>query len=331
MHSLTLRVHPWAGLGITTGFNHTIMIDHLENLNGAPIWNYAPDTPRPAGHAVRLALDWEDYDSGEKWLDLFAQFLEAGDTGEIEGLIVGSWDFESSETSESIIEALVSSRERLPKLKALFIGDITSEENEISWIQQSDLSPILNAFPDLEWLGARGGSGLSFGSPHHSKLKHLVAETGGMDGRVVRALCAAQLPALEHLELYLGTEHYGGTTLFDDLTPILNGELFPALKYLGLRDFDRADELAAEVAASPVLSRLETLDLSLGTLGDEGAKALLESPLVRQLKKLDLHYHFCSPEVVAQLEELPIEVDASDMQVPSTWNNESHRYCAVTE
>lgn len=307
------------------------MIDHLETLNGAPIWNYAPDETRPAGHAVRLALDWEDYDSGQKWLDLFAAFLDESDTSDLEGLIVGPWDFESSERSDSIVEAIVASRERLPKLKALFIGDITSEENEISWIQQSDLSPLFNAFPDLEWLGARGGDGLSFGSPKHAKLKHLVAETGGMDGRVVRALGSADLPSLEHLELYLGTEHYGGTTMFDDLRPILSGTLFPSLKYLGLRDFDRADELAREVALAPILSRLETLDLSLGTLGDEGAQALLDSPLVPRLKKLDVHYHFCSEAMVKRLKALPIEVDASDPQTEDRWGGESHRYCAVTE
>lgn len=307
------------------------MIDHLETLNGAPIWNFAPDETRPPEHAVRLALDWEDFDGGQKWLDLFAQFLEEGDAGEIEGLIVGSWDFESSETSEGIVEALVSARERMPRLRALFIGDVTSEENEISWLQQSDLSPLFLAFPDLEYLGARGGTNLFFGSPHHANLKTLVAESGGLDGRLVRGLTTADLPALEHLELYLGTQDYGGTTTIEDLAPILNGELFPSLKYLGLRDCDLADELAAAVASAPIVSRLETLDLSLGTLGDEGAQALLNSPLVLRLQKLDVHYHFCSPEMVERLEALPIEVDASDRQEEQSWGGESHRYCAVTE
>ncbi len=307
------------------------MIDHLENLNGAPIWNFAPDETRPPGHAARLALDWEDYDSGQKLLDVFAQFLEDGDHSELEGIVFGSWDFESSETSESVVEALVSARERLPRLRAIFIGDITSEENEISWIQQSDLSPLFNAFPDLEFLGARGGTNLFLGSPHHFKLKKLVVESGGLDGRLVRALAAADLPSLEHLELYLGTDNYGGTTTLDDLAPLLRGDIFPSLKYLGLRDSDRADELAVALANAPVVSRLETLDLSLGTLGDEGAKALLESPMVLQLKKLDVHYHFCSTEMVERLQALPIEVDAGDAQEEESWGGESHRYCAVTE
>ncbi|RYZ83637.1 MAG: hypothetical protein EOP06_19585 [Proteobacteria bacterium] len=307
------------------------MIDHLENLNGAPIWNFAPDETRPEGHAARLALDWEDYDSGQKWLDLFAQFLEEGDVDNLEGLIVGPWDFESSENSASIVESLVSARERLPRLRALFIGDITSEENEISWIQQSDLSPLLNAFPELEVLGARGGTDLFFGAPNHPKLKVLIAESGGLDGRLVRALMTAELPALEHLELYVGTENYGGTTTIEDLAPLLAGEVFPSLKYLGLRDYDRVDELAAAIANAPILSRIEKLDLSLGTLTDEGAQKLLDSPLVGQLKKLDLHHHFCSTEMMEHLQSLPVEVDVSEQNKVESWDGQTYRYCAVTE
>ncbi|RYX86480.1 hypothetical protein EON83_02070 [bacterium] len=307
------------------------MIDHLENLNGAPIWNYAPDETRPEGHAVRLSLDWDDYESGQKMIDLFAQFLEEGDTSDLAGLIIGPWDFESSENSAGIVETIVAARERLPALRALFIGDITSEENEISWIQQSDLSPLLNAFPDLEVLGARGGTDLFLGSPQHANLKSLIAESGGLDGRLVRALMSAQLPALEHLELYLGTDEYGGTTTIEDLKPLLDGEVFPALKYLGLRDYDQVDELAKAVANAPILSRIETLDLSLGTLSDEGGEVLLASPLILQLKKLDLHYNFFSAEMVERFEALPVEVDVTDQNKAESWNGEIHRYCAVTE
>jgi tRNA (cmo5U34)-methyltransferase len=41
---------------------------------------------------------------------------------------------------------------------------------------------------------------------------------------------------------------------------------------------------ALGVAESPILRQLETLDLWLGTLGDEGAQALLAAPHIRKLK-----------------------------------------------
>lgn len=76
------------------------------------------------------------------------------------------------------------------------------------------------------------------------------------------------------------------------------------------------------------MQRIETLDLSLGTLSDEGARSLLglRSPT---LKKLNLHYHFVGPELVRQLQGLPFTVDASrpaDME-----EDEEFRFVAVGE
>jgi hypothetical protein len=90
-----------------------------------------------------------------------------------------------------------------------------------------------------------------------------------------------------------------------------------------------ADQVAEFIATAPVLQRLDTLDLSLGVLTDEGALALLTSPYIRSLKKLDLHYHFCSEGMVKKLQELAqedIEVDVSDRQRDRDW-----RFVAVGE
>jgi hypothetical protein len=55
----------------------------------------------------------------------------------------------------------------LTNLRAIFLGDITYEENEISWIEQSDVSPLLRAYPALEVSRVRGGNSLEF-----SKIKN---------------------------------------------------------------------------------------------------------------------------------------------------------------
>jgi hypothetical protein len=78
-----------------------------------------------------------------------------------------------------------------------------------------------------------------------------------------------------------------------------------------------------------LLQRLETLDLSLGVLTDEGARALLLLPLNTTLKKLNLHYNYLSADLVRQLKALPLVVDASkpsDMDVNDEW-----RFVAVGE
>jgi hypothetical protein len=211
------------------------------------------------------------------------------------------------------------------------LGDIISEECEISWIHQSDVSPLFGAYPALEHFCVRGAEGLSLGSPRHAHLKSLVIQSGGLPAAVVREVAAAGLPELEHLELWLGTADYGADATVEDLEPILAGTVFPRLRYLGLRDSDIADVIAAAVARAPVTERIKVLDLSLGTLSDVGALELLQSPAVRRLERLDIHHHYCSTEVVEQLKGLGIDVDAGEPQEPDKYNGQSWRYVAVGE
>ena len=308
--------------------------EHLQEYWGKPVvdWSEAAGLQDAANSVARLSLSYDEYDKKEKWLDKFAAFLEEDRVSEVTGIVVGVWDFESSETSDAIVEALVSARDKLPNLRALFIGDILSEENEMSWIQQSDLSVLFDAYPGLEHLGVRGGNDLTLGSPRHENLKSLIVETGGMNASIVQGLSRAQLPNLEHLELWLGTEEYGATVSLDDLQPILSGALFPKLRYLGLRNCEIADEVARAVANAPVVEKIKVLDLSLGILTDEGAQVLAQSTSIEKLEKLDIHFHYCSDEAVKNLRQaISGELDASDAQQPEEDDGEVYRYVAVGE
>lgn len=305
------------------------MVDNLETLQGVPIKSWRPGDALSPETVPRLERTWDNED--ELWMDLWAQFLELPDLENVTDLVIGDWNDSYEQSSAPIVEALVAASERFPNLKHLFFGDIESEQCEISWIVQSDLSPLFGAFPALEYFGVRGGNGLQLGSPRHENLRSLVVETGGLEAAIVRDLLKAQLPKLEHFEIYLGDENYGGTVTTDDLRPLLDGLVFPNLKSLGLRDCAWGDALAAAVADAPILARIETLDLSLGTLGDEGAQKLLESEAVSRLQKLDVHYHFCTDQMVEKLKTLPLEVDARDPQSGDEWDGEVHRYIAVSE
>ncbi len=142
---------------------------------------------------------------------------------------MGAWFdmFEENGEAARVVEALVSARDRLPKLRAIFLGDITYEECEISWIQNTDVSPIFDAYPALEHFGVRGANGLRLGALRHQQLRSLIVQCGGLDAAITREVTSAELPALDHLELWLGTEDYGGTTTVEDLAPILSGGRFP--------------------------------------------------------------------------------------------------------
>ena len=281
--------------------------------------------PDPATTVPRIRCD---YDEEHTAVDLLTQLLEQPNADQITGLIIGAWvgeEIYEVDPSE-VVEALVASASQLPNLTAIFIGDMTYEENEVSWINQCDLSPLLTAFDRLELLQIRGSMGLSLGSEtKQDHLKTLIIECGGLPVSVIREIEAAAFPALEHLELYLGTDSYGWDGTVDDLQKILSGELFPNLTYLGLRDSEVADEVAAAVAAAPIVERIKVLDLSLGTLTDAGAEALLASPAIAKLQKLDLHHHYCSEAVMERLNGLPVQVDLSDKE------DDEYRYVAIGE
>lgn len=309
--------------------------ENLSEFAGKPVrdWDVKSGIRDARSTTYRLSLSYDEADDGGTLVDKLAAFLTDPAVGQVDALVIGAWNTaDSGESSEPLVEALAAAgRDRLVGLRHLFFGDITYEECEISWIVQSDLSPLLEAYPKLEHLTVRGSQGLSLGTPRHANLRELVIQTGGLPPAVVHEVGSADLPALEHLELWLGTPDYGGDATVEDLAPLLRGDPFPRLTYLGLKNSVIQDDIAAAVVLAPVLDRLDVLDLSMGTLGDAGAKALLASPAVRRLKKLDIHHHYVSPESVAALRGLGIEVNADDPQTPDEWGGELHRYVSVSE
>ena len=299
---------------------------------GRPVkdWDAKAKPADLAKYTFRLRLDYDEAGDGVTFGDKLAELLETDSSAQIAALVVGSWTPDDTETgSADMVERLVSARDRLPNLRHLFLGDITGEECEISWIRQSDMSPLLAAYEQLETFVVRGGEGLSFGTLRHDKLRELTVQTGGLPPAVIHEIAAAELPSLEKLELWLGEPNYGGDATVDDLAPILRGDRFPKLKYLGLKDSVIQDEIAAAVSLAPVAAKLQTLDLSMGNLGDAGATALLASPAVRKLKRLDLHHHYMSDDVMAKVKGLPIDVDVSDQEDANAEPDD--RYIAVSE
>jgi hypothetical protein len=304
--------------------------EHATSFAGLPIQDYTTGTALTKDTAWRVRVDFEPE---VPWGDLFESFLDESGARSVRALVVGNWgEVSTGDSSAEVVEALVAARERLPDLEAIFFGDIVMEESEISWIQQSDLSPIFSAYPRLVHFRVRGGNQLSLGTLKLAALRTLVVESGGLDASIVRQVAAADLPKLEHLELWLGTDEYGATWQMEDLRPILDGKTFPALKTLALRDSQVADGVALELVKSPILERIAVLDLSLGALSDEGGNALYACPAVKRLARLDLHRSYLSAAVASKLGTLGIGVDVSDQQEETVFNDGSkHRFVSVGE
>jgi hypothetical protein len=302
--------------------------EHATQFAGLPIVAFEGKTlPDPRKSAILVGLGGESYEPPEPLSSLFEKFLNAKGVDQVSTLVIGTWEeMHDGGGSEEIVKTLISAKSKLPNLKALFFGDITYEECEISWIVQTDMGPLLAAYPKLEQFRVRGGTSLSLGSLKLPALKSLIVETGGLSGTIVEQIAQSDLPELVHLELWLGDENYGADWTFEQLYPILSGKKFPKLQYLGLKDSEKADDVAIAVAQSALLQRISTLDLSMGTMGDLGGKALLTAPL-QNLKKLDLHHHYLSNAVMKEFLGLAIEVNVEEQEE----EDENNRYVAVGE
>ncbi|GAA2562273.1 MULTISPECIES: STM4015 family protein [Streptomyces] len=313
---------------------------HLEELYGLPAFTFSEldgtaRLPEPDAVAWRIAA--VTYDAENSWVEVFARFCAAVDTTRVRALIVGVWEDAYDSAPSDVIEALVAARDRLPALRAVFLGDIVFEECEISWITQGDVAPLLAGFPGLEEFGVRGGQGLRFPALRHDRLRKLVVETGGLPVEVVRGVGASELPALEHLDLWLGTSWYGADSEVADLEPILSGARLPRLRHLALRNSEIQDEVAAAVASAAVVARLDVLDLSMGTLSDDGAAALLGGQPLTHLKKLDLHHNYIGEALRQRLREtlesagVEVDLDRDDADWDEDDDGTVHRYVAVGE
>lgn len=260
-------------------------------------------------------------------------FLKDEKIEHVQNLVIGMWGVEHDESPNEIIQILVQSKDKLKNLKGIFFGDITYEENEISWIENTNHAPVLDAFPNLEIYQVRGGNGLSFGKLEHANLQKLVVQTGGISKKVLKEVAEADLPALEHLELWLGARDYGFDSSVEEVMATYRGTAgktshLPKLTYLGLRNSEIADEIAKNLQGDSILDKIEVLDLSMGMIADEGAKALFDNPAIKNLRKLDLHHNFISDDWAEKLADMGLKVDLSERD---TEEEEDYRYVEVGE
>lgn len=313
---------------------------HMREFHDLPVFEFPAadarvELPDAAAVAWRLSAPTYSEPEDELWQPLFERFLKTVDTGRVRAVVVGGWDEAYENSSADIVTALIGANDRLTGLEAVFLGDMDSEDCEISWIIQSDVTPLLAAYPALREFGVRGGSQLAFPSIRHTGLETLVVETGGLGADVVRGIAGSDLPALENLELWLGTDTYGADSTPEDLAPLLSGASFPALRSLGLCNSVIQDEIAAAVASAPVVARIERLNLSMGVLTDEGAAALLDGQPLTHLAHLDLSHHFLSEamreRVLAALAPHGVTVVLNDALEPEEYNGVVYRFVAVAE
>ncbi|MEV6350883.1 STM4015 family protein [Actinoplanes sp. NPDC051851] len=310
--------------------------DHYETFDGLRVVEFPLEGPLPevTGPVAWRVAHWDVGDEAEgrvsaeftAVLDRFVDLAGAETTH----LVIGAWGYAAVNVAP--LEHFAALAPRLPRLRALFFGDVTFDECEISWMKVGDVSRLLAAYPALEVLRVRGGEEFGFSPVRHERLRDLAVESGGLPKVFLDAVLASELPALTGLELWLGVEDYGGDITPADLASILAGSAFPGLRRLGLRNAEHANAIAAAVAGAPVVQQLAELALSMGTFDDEGVGALLAGQPLTHLDALDLHFHFMTGEGSASIvAALPgVRVDVSDPQLTGG-PHAGRRYTKVSE
>jgi hypothetical protein len=128
----------------------------------------------------------------------------------------------------------------------------------------------------LRKLSLRAGS-MRLGPIELPELRELVTVTGAMSDETLRTIANANWPKLERLSLQIGLGSEGASTDVDLVAPLLAGTKVPVLTHLGLCNCEFTDELCHRLASAPILPRLRTLDLSMGTMSMAGVDGLLRS------------------------------------------------------
>jgi len=193
--------------------------------------------------------------------------------------------------------ARVIGERSLPALRGLILGDFFYEETELNWSHAGDLSPLWRAVPKLESLTVRSGD-MELGKLVLPELRELTIITGGFDSGSLAAICNQTWPALERLNVQLGRAQ---RFTHEELAPILDGDRFPKLVQLGLGNSRGLDEICRWLAGSRIAARLEKLDLSKGTMGDDGAAALAAGHFPK-LVSLDVSKNWLGGRGVATLD-----------------------------
>lgn len=166
---------------------------HVTTFANRKVIEYDYNSGRITGDTLNTAFalrshPWRNKSDDMNCAKIFESLLKNHHCKDIEALVFGLWHgFNYYSSYHPVANALAESKRNFKNLKAVFIGDIEDSECMISSITQSNVTPILEAYPNLEVLKIRGDSGsyprtsgLAFDPLRHNKLKALIVESGGL-------------------------------------------------------------------------------------------------------------------------------------------------------
>ncbi len=299
-------------------------------------------------HALRLS---HDHYGNEEWqgslgavLDLVLRHPSGRFLTEI------TFVFNNDPNENDLQDLIDILAKRAPKtIRKLHFGDFgycgpsdktATGNTEISWYAIGDLSKLWKAVPKLQRLITQCGSsestisktGLTLGTLNLPELRHAEFRTGGLERRNAKAIHAAKLPMIEHLDIWYGNHSYGGDCTAKDVQTLLARTDLLRLRHLGLRNAQFTDDLIELLAKSKLTKQLTELDLSMGCLTDEGAAALAKhKDAFAHLEKLDVTENFLTKDGLNLLKGIAKTLVAKGQREADKDDDAVYRYPAVGE
>ncbi|MFZ5441967.1 MAG: hypothetical protein ACOZQL_18320 [Myxococcota bacterium] len=230
----------------------------------------------------------------------------------------------------------VAKHDFVGRVERLMLGDIP-DDVDMDHHVIGDVRAALKRFAGLRWLTLHSGAqawespdGFEFGPLTLPALEVLRIETCAMTAPRLRQVLDSHLPALRSLTLWFGAPDRDGDARLEDLRPLLAGRVLGTVTALGLCNNEFTDALAVALCDSVLPERLTSLDLSMGTLGGDGARTLADAAARwPRLTRLDVSQSFLDEDDVARLRQAfpRATVVADDMKEPV----DEDRYCSVHE
>ncbi len=282
--------------------------------------------------SVRIGPPLDDYETSEiDFAEAVETLLSLPGAAFIREIIVGSQYVDDYPASwQNIVDALAE--HGLPKgLRRLEFN--RGGYWDISSTELGDVSTLYPQLRSLRELAIEMGS-MELGAIDLPSLRSLEIVTGGLTRANLESIASAQWPCLERLSLCIGetNNEYGCDVQLDDVKRLLDKGDLGRVRHLGLANTSLADQIAAELPQSRVLAQLETLDLSRGTFGDEGARAILDNAAAyRHLKEIDLTHHYVTEALRAELEKIGPRIVLAEAQTEDEYDDERYRYVQISE
>lgn len=300
-----------------------------ETFAGLNIQAFSSSLPTLNDKAIRIAVDPDN--NANPIVYQLDDILAHSDAAQLSHLVVGRWmEWSLGESSTEFVQELAKAAPKLPNLKGIFIGDVTAYEVELSWLNHGDLTPLLEAYPDLEILQVRGmGASIEHGVRHHH-LQHLCYETidqlhnNHSSNDMVESVCNGSFPALRHLEIWQHSSYW---------QQVISRNSFPHLQYLGIRNLPELDHFVSNVIApADYACNAKVLDISGGSLQDAGAEKLLQNhSLMAHLDEIHLGRPRLSSDFGHEFSTHNVELVINDNDYDDVIANETNEYQMISE